>query len=480
MKHGTKQESYHTMKSPGNRQTGSLHTGALSSAHFDLGALSSGAAASAADAANAGRQSVRNVMAMAGSQAKLARGLLFRQLHKITKGRIIIDEGHEAHHFGETGDNVLTAHVVVSDPAFYQDVVFNGSIGGGESYMKQYWHTPDLLPLVRIMVLNMSVLKGLDRGKSRIAQFMNALLHRRNRNSLAGSRKNIAAHYDLSNDFFATFLDPTMMYSSAIFRDESQSLHDASLNKLSHICERLQLTPDDHLLEIGTGWGSMAIHAAKHYGCRVTTTTISQEQYNHARQRVLDEGLEDRVELLLNDYRDLDGQYDKLVSIEMIEAVGHEYFATYFAKCSSLLKPSGLMLIQAITISDQRYEDAKRTVDFIQRYIFPGGCLPSNSAIAHHVARDTDLQIVGLEDITQDYAMTLARWRKTFLEHINEIRAQGFDTDFIRMWDYYLAYCQGGFMERVIHTAQIVMAKPDYRMAPLHARIQPSHTGAGQ
>jgi cyclopropane-fatty-acyl-phospholipid synthase len=173
-----------------------------------------------------------------------------------------------------------------------------------------------------------------------------------------------------------------MMYSSAIFRDDSQSLHEASLNKLTHICERLQLTPDDHLLEIGTGWGSMAIHAAKHYGCRVTTTTISQEQYNHASQRVIEEGLQDRVELLLKDYRDLDGQYDKLVSIEMIEAVGHEYFATYFAKCSSLLKTSGLMLIQAITISDQRYEDAKRTVDFIQRYIFPGGCLPSNSAIA--------------------------------------------------------------------------------------------------
>jgi cyclopropane-fatty-acyl-phospholipid synthase len=224
----------------------------------------------------------------------------------------------------------------------------------------------------------------------------------------------------------------------------------------------------------------MAIHAAKHYGCKVTTTTISREQYNHARQRVIDEGLQDRVELLLKDYRDLDGRYDKLVSIEMIEAVGHEYFANYFAKCSSLLKPSGLMLIQAITISDQRYEDAKRTVDFIQRYIFPGGCLPSNSAIAHHVARDTDLQIVGLEDITRDYAMTLERWRKAFLASARDIHAQGFGTDFIRMWDYYLAYCQGGFMERVIHTAQIVMAKPDYRMAPLHARIQPPRANADQ
>lgn len=462
------QETHTTMKSPGNRQTGSVQTGALSQS-LDLGAASDGQ-----------KQSGHHVMAMTGSQHKLARGLLFRQLHKITKGRIVIDEGHEVHHFGETGDDVLTAHLLVTDPAFYQAVVFNGSIGGGESYMKQHWHTQDLVPLVRIMVLNMAVLKGLDQGKSRIARFMNRLLHLRNRNSVEGSRKNISAHYDLSNDFFATFLDPSMMYSSAIFRDETQSLHEASLNKLSHICERLQLTADDHLLEIGTGWGSMAIHAAKHYGCRVTTTTISQEQYNHARQRVIDEGLEDRVTLLLNDYRDLAGQYDKLVSIEMIEAVGHEYFATYFAKCSSLLKPTGLMLIQAITISDQRYEDAKRTVDFIQRYIFPGGCLPSNSAIAHHVARDTDLQIVGLEDITRDYAMTLERWRTAFLQHTHDIQAQGFATGFIRMWDYYLAYCQGGFMERVIHTAQIVMAKPDYRMAPLHARIQPSHTGVGQ
>ena len=460
-----RQEIDTTMKSPGNRQTGSVHTGALGQ-KFDLAATLGG-----------NRPTGSHAMTLAGSQQKIARSLLFRQLGKISKGRIVIDEGHEVHEFGEQGDDVVTAHLLVTDPAFYQAVVFNGSIGGGESYMKQQWHTNDLVPLVRIMVLNMSVLKGLDRGKSRIARFMNGLLHRRNRNSLEGSRKNISAHYDLSNDFFSTFLDPSMMYSSAIFRDESQSLHEASLNKLSHICERLQLSPDDHLLEIGTGWGSMAIHAAKHYGCRVTTTTISQEQYNHASQRVREEGLQDRVELLLKDYRDLDGQYDKLVSIEMIEAVGHEYFATYFAKCSSLLKASGLMLIQAITISDQRYEDAKRTVDFIQRYIFPGGCLPSNSAIAHHVARDTDLQIVGLEDITRDYAMTLERWRKAFLAHMPEIQAQGFGTDFIRMWDYYLAYCQGGFMERVIHTAQIVMAKPDYRLAPLHARIQSQQTG---
>lgn len=453
------------MKSPGNLQTGAIQTGALNP-RFSLAQNFTPAPGASG-----------HIMTLAGSREKLARGLLFRQLQKITKGRIIVDEGNALHSFGEDDANALTAHIIVTDPAFYQAVVFNGSIGAGESYMKQQWHTPDLVALVRIMVLNMSVLNDMDQGKSYLALLMNKLLHRRNRNSTQGSRKNISAHYDLSNEFFATFLDPSMMYSSAIFRDETQSLHEASLNKLTHICERLQLTPQDHLLEIGTGWGSMAIHAARHYGCRVTTTTISTEQYQFARQRVIEEGMEDRVELLLKDYRDLEGQYDKLVSIEMIEAVGHEYFSTYFAKCSSLLKADGLMLIQAITISDQRYEQSKRAVDFIQRYIFPGGCLPSNTAIARHVAQDTDMQIVGLEDMTRDYAMTLERWRKTFLAKVREIQAQGFGPDFIRMWDYYLAYCQGGFMERVIHTAQIVMAKPDYRMAPLHARIGRERSG---
>jgi cyclopropane-fatty-acyl-phospholipid synthase len=400
--------------------------------------------------------------------------LLFRQLQNLRRGRIVIDEGGETHSFGDQSPDALTAHVIVTDPAFYRAVVFNGSIGGGESYMKQQWHAPDLVALVRIMVMNMSLLDRMDSSKARLAQLLDYFLHRRNRNTVTGSRRNIAAHYDLSNTFFSTFLDPSMMYSSAIFRDTSDTLEAASLNKLRHICERLQLTPADHLVEIGTGWGSMAIYAARHYGCKVTTTTISQEQFRHARQRVIDEGLEDKVEVLLSDYRDLQGQYDKLVSIEMIEAVGHEYFQTYFTKCSSLLKPHGLMLIQAITISDQRYDQAKRTVDFIQRYIFPGGFLPCNSAIALHVAKDTDMQIVGLEDITHDYALTLAHWRKSFLARIQDIQAQGFGTDFIRMWDYYLAYCQGGFMERVIHTAQIVMAKPQHKLTPLYARLAPN------
>lgn len=442
------------MRSPGNRQTGSIQPAALTDA-FSMTT----------------RDQPGDVMTHASYAQRMARSILFRKLQGLTRGRIVIDEGNRLHSFGETGADALTAHVIVVDPAFYPTVVFNGSIGGAESYMQEHWHTPDLLALVRIMVLNLPVLQGLDRGKIVLARLMNRLLHLRNRNTVEGSRKNIAAHYDLSNEFFASFLDPSMMYSAAIFRDASQSLHEASLNKLTHICERLQLKPGDHLIEIGTGWGAMAIHAAKHFGCKVTTTTISREQYEFARARVAAEGLEDRIELLLKDYRDLEGQYDKLVSIEMIEAVGHEYFSSYFSKCSSLLKPDGLMLIQAITISDQRYEAAKNHVDFIQRYIFPGGCLPSNEAIATHVRQDTDMQIVGLEDITRDYAMTLERWRKRFLEKATDIEAMGFNRSFIRMWDYYLAYCQGGFMERVIHTAQILMAKPDARLLPLHARV---------
>lgn len=440
------------MKSPGNYQAGIVHTGVLDS-----------------DSIN------RGLMDNATARQRLARELLHRRLNLITRGTIIIDEGDQLFHFGEQTPESLTAHVIVTHPDFYQSVAYNGSIGGGESYMRQQWHTPDLVALVRIMVLNLPVLQGMDRGKSWVARMLNKALHLRNRNTIHGSKANIAAHYDLSNQFFETFLDPSMMYSSAIFEHQEQSLHEASLNKLTHICERLQLKPDDHLLEIGTGWGSMAIHAAKHYGCRVTSATISQEQYEYACRRVAEEGLDDRVEIILQDYRNLEGQYDKLVSIEMIEAVGHQYFSTYFAKCSSLLKPDGLMLIQAITISDQRYEQSLHSVDFIQRYIFPGGCLPCNAAIASHISRDTDLQIIGLEDITRDYAMTLERWRATFLSKVRDIQAQGFGQDFIRMWDYYLAYCQGGFMERVIHTAQFLMAKPDCRLQPLHARIPSRH-----
>jgi len=397
----------------------------------------------------------------------LAKRSVLNVLSKLRSGLIILEDGDEKHVFGNSEESAITAKITVLDPSFYKDIMQGGSIGCGESYMWHHWSSDDLVELVRVIVLNMHVLDSVDDSRSWLRSLATRILHRLNSNNREGSRRNIAAHYDLSNDFFATFLDPSMMYSAAIFPNEETSLHDASLNKLSHIAERLQLKAQDHLLEIGTGWGSMAIHAAKHYGCRVTTTTLSRQQYEFAAQRIREEGLEDRIELLLKDYRDLEGRYDKLVSIEMIEAVGHQYYSNYFAKCSALLKEDGLMLIQAITISDQRFEKAKNAVDFIQRYIFPGGCLPSNSVIAHHVNANTNMQIIGLEDITRDYALTLQYWREAFLANSQTMLTQGFSAEFLRMWDYYLAYCQGGFMERVIHTAQILMAKPRFRDTPI-------------
>lgn len=387
-------------------------------------------------------------------------------LSKLDMGRIILEDGETHMVYGEQDANALTGHIKVLSQDFYVDLIRGGSIGCGESYMWQHWTSNDLVTLVRVIVLNLHILDGVDNGQSWFRRLATRVLHRMNANSQEGSRRNISAHYDLSNDFFESFLDPSMMYSSAIFPSEKSSLHEASLHKLTHICERLQLSPEDHLLEIGTGWGSLAIHAAQIYGCRVTTTTLSQQQFDFAKQRIREAGLEDRIELLLRDYRDLEGSYDKLVSIEMIEAVGHEFYDNYFQKCSSLLVEDGLMLIQAITISDQRYDQAKNSVDFIQRYIFPGGCLPSNQVIAKHVAQDTDMQIIGMEDITRDYARTIAHWRERFLTQTQDYLAQGLSGDFIRMWDYYLAYCQGGFMERVIHTSQFLIAKPLFRSTP--------------
>jgi cyclopropane-fatty-acyl-phospholipid synthase len=305
----------------------------------------------------------------------------------------------------------------------------------------------------------------MDASQSFLGQWMLKVFHWFNRNTYEGSRKNISAHYDLGNDFFSLFLDPGLMYSAAMYPTPDATLAQASVYKLQRVCEKLQLKSSDHLLEIGTGWGGMAIYAARHYGCRVTTTTISQQQYEAAKARVVAEGLEAKVEVLFDDYRDLRGNFSKLVSIEMIEAVGHEHYGQYFECCSQLLAPKGLMLLQAITISDQRYEQARRSVDFIQRYIFPGGCLPSIAVISDKVSQKTDMNIIAVEDIGDHYAQTLNQWREGFLARLEEVRAQGFDERFIRMWEFYLCYCEGGFLERSIGTAQVLLAKPDYRPA---------------
>jgi cyclopropane-fatty-acyl-phospholipid synthase len=345
----------------------------------------------------------------------------------------------------------------------YRQILTGGTIAAGETYIHGAWSSPDPVAVTRLFSANMATMASMESGQSLMVRLGLKLAHHLNRNTREGSRKNIAAHYDLGNDFFRLFLDPTMMYSSALFREQDVSLEEASIAKLDEICVQLELSEEDHLLEIGTGWGGMAIHAARHYGCRVTTTTISREQYEYASALVEEAGLQDRITVLCEDYRNLTGRYDKLVSIEMIEAVGHQFYSNYFRCCSQLLQPGGRMVIQAITMSDQRYRQARDSVDFIKRYIFPGGCLPSIAVISDHLARDTDMQMVHLRDITPDYALTLAHWRERFMNRLDDVRAMGFDEQFIRMWEFYLAYCEGGFRERIIGTVQLAFAKPGYR-----------------
>jgi cyclopropane-fatty-acyl-phospholipid synthase len=391
-------------------------------------------------------------------------GLLTRMRHG---SLLLIEEDGTEHRFGEERATAqVQATIQVQDNAAYSLVLGAGSLGAGEAYMQGLWDSPDLLQTIRIFVLNMDLLRSMDRSGSWLGRLAARAFHLLHRNTLRGSRKNISAHYDLSNDFFRLFLDPTMAYSSAIYTPQTRTLKEASTNKFRHVCQRLQLQPSDHLLEIGTGWGGLAIHAARHFGCRVTTTTLSAEQARHAREWIAREGLAERITVLEQDYRELQGQYDKLVSIEMIEAVGPQYYEDYFARVSDLLTPNGLALIQSITISDQRYAASLGDTDFIKRYIFPGGQLPSNAVIASHVAGATDMQMIGLEDITLDYARTLHAWRDNFQAALPRVRELGFNETFIRMWRYYLCYCEGGFMERVIHTAQFLLAKPQFRALP--------------
>lgn len=400
--------------------------------------------------------------------------LVLNWLKKIKVGHLAVNDGDTIHHFGQAEDVAsLKATIQVNHPRTYRDILFHGTIGSGEAYMRGAWESPDLTSVIRLFCANMQILPRINSGLAKLGRSVSSVVHRLRINTKKNSRLNIAAHYDLGNDFFKLFLDETMMYSSAIFPSEQSTLHEASVYKLAHICERLNLQPTDHLLEIGTGWGGMAVYAAKHYGCKVTTTTISKEQYDYACEQVKKENLGDKITVLLDDYRDLardnNGEakrYDKLVSIEMIEAVGHQYYQQYFSTCAQLLKPDGLMLIQAITLPDQRYDMAINSVDFIQRYIFPGGQLPCLGVIADHVKKDSDLQIVGVEDITRDYERTLREWRLNFFEKLNDVKAQGFDDVFIRMWDFYLCYCEGGFAERSISTIQVLMAKPRFSDLP--------------
>jgi cyclopropane-fatty-acyl-phospholipid synthase len=398
------------------------------------------------------------------SASQLAKRGLCQIFERIEVGSLTIYDGDETLRYGNPGrDGQIAAELQIHNPMAYSDIVARGSIGAGESFMKGYWSSPDLVGVVRLLTSNMDIVNSMDGRQPWLKSLALKLVHALNRNSLRGSRKNIAAHYDLGNDFFKLFLDPTMMYSAAIFPHPGATLQAASEHKLLEICTQLELQVSDHLLEIGTGWGGMSIYAARNYGCTVTTTTLSREQYEYTCEQVRQEGLEKQITVLCDDYRDLQGSYDKLVSIEMIEAVGHRFYENYFTKCSSLLKPDGLMVIQAITMADQRYQAACRSVDFIQRYIFPGGCLPSVEVISHQVSVNTNMQITHLRDITRHYADTLACWRERFLAERAQVHAQGYDEVFQRMWEFYLCYCEGGFRERVIGTVQLTFAKPGYR-----------------
>jgi len=394
----------------------------------------------------------------------VARKAVLSRLAQLTRDRVTLIEGEAVQTFGAESADGLAAQITVLDPRFYAEIAFGGSIGAGEAWMHGYWECDDLVALVRILLRNREVLDGMEGGLARLTAPLQALFHRLNRNSRAGSRRNIAAHYDLGNDFFGLWLDETMMYSSAMFAEPDMSLLAAQVHRLDHICRRLDLQPTDHVVEIGTGWGGFALHAAQHYGCRVTTTTISREQYVKARERVVAAGLEDRVTLLQDDFRDLGGQYDKLVSIEMIEAVDHAQLPTYFAKCAELLAPHGAMLIQAITMADQRYDEYRKTVDFIRRYIFPGGNLPSTAVMADVAARETDLRLLGLDDIGLHYAETLRRWRSAFSAQLEAIRRMGYPESFIRMWTFYLCYCEGAFLERAISDVLMLWTKPESRL----------------
>jgi cyclopropane-fatty-acyl-phospholipid synthase len=387
------------------------------------------------------------------------RGGVFALLGNVVRGSISLVDGAGRFAFGRPGD-APSVTITVRDKAAYRAMVFGGSVGAGEAYMQGLWTCDDLPGLARILARNLDALDAMDRGTARLARRAGDLLRAaRRRNTRAGSRRNIAQHYDLSNEFFRLFLDPSMSYSSAIFDREDASLGEAQQAKIERVCRKLDLGPDDHLLEIGTGWGGLAIHAARVHGCRVTTTTVSREQHRFASERVNAEGLGGRVDVLLRDYRDLEGQYDKLVSIEMIEAVGHEYLPAFFEVCAARLAPHGRMALQAITIEDRRYDSARREVDFIKRHIFPGSTIPSMTALCR-AASSTDLRLLRADDIGLHYVETLRRWRANLRHNWSRLRALGFDDRLLRCFEFYFAYCEAGFAEGALGDVQLGFAKP--------------------
>jgi cyclopropane-fatty-acyl-phospholipid synthase len=397
---------------------------------------------------------------------RIARHLVIQQLRQLRDGSLTVREtGFDDLTFGDGNTSHQPAELVIHDHSTWRDLLTGGGIGAAEAFVAGDWSTPDLVALLRFFTRNVDRMNAFEDRFSWITKPALKALHWLNRNTREGSRKNISAHYDLGNDLFEAFLDPTMMYSSAIYPREESSLEEAATHKLDVICRKLDLQPGDQVIEIGTGWGGFAIHAAKYYGCHVTTTTISREQLELARGRVEQEGLENQITLLFDDYRDLTGQYDKLVSIEMIEAVGPQFLDSYLAQINALLKPDGLALIQAINMPEQRYKRALKNVDFIQRFIFPGSFIPSFGVILDSVRRHSNLVMTHAEDFGFHYARTLNDWCTRFNTHTETLSSLGYNQSFQRLWQFYFAYCEAGFRERAIGVSQILLAKPGNKRA---------------
>ena len=386
--------------------------------------------------------------------------ILFKKLKGLKTGELTIIDGSEIHVFG-IPKSELKATLTVSSQEFYVFLGSGGTNGAAEAFTAGYWSADNLVELIQIIIRNKKTMEGLESGLARLTNPITKIIHRLRQNTLKGSKSNILAHYDLSNDFYKLWLDSTMTYSSGIFLNKKSSMLDASVEKLDRLCRKLNLNSSDHVLEIGTGWGSFATHAAKNYGCKVTTTTISDNQFNYVAELISKENLDNKITLLNKDYRELEGVFDKVVSIEMIEAVGSDFVPGFFEKASSLLKKNGLMALQGITYNDPDFNAYKNSVDFIRKYIFPGSCLISLSQVEKAIKDKTDLIMVDSEDITLHYARTLEIWRKDFENVLPQVRELGFSDPFIRIWVFYLVYCEAGFLENLIGDFQFIFAKPD-------------------
>jgi cyclopropane-fatty-acyl-phospholipid synthase len=400
-----------------------------------------------------------NVVRVKGRES-LSRKVILNLFKRIQQGRIQLNDGEQCYEFSDShGANGQGATIDIIHPRAYKKVLLGGSVGAGKSYIDGDWDTDDLQQLIEIFIKNAGLFDKLESPFARFLIWVRKISAKLNVNTVKHAKDNILAHYDLGNDFFQLILDPSMMYSCALYEPSDIDLDEAAKKKLQRICEKLELKPTDHVLEIGTGWGGFACYAAQKYGCKITTTTISDKQYAFVKEKIKQLGLGNQIELLNQDYRKLTGHYDKVVSIEMIEAVGHKYFDTFFHQCNKLVKPQGLFFLQAIVINDQAYEVAKNEVDFIKKYIFPGGCLPSMFSISKSIATQTKMQLISFDDIGKHYVATLNDWHKKLLANKKVIMAQGFTENFIRMWEFYFCYSAAGFKSNHISNIHALWQK---------------------